>query len=156
MKPDIIIYTDGSAHNNPQLPSETKGGYGIVMINGTVKQYCGGSYANTTSARMELLGAIRALSKVERGKRVELWCDNQYVVNCIEKAWIQRWKLENWRQRKNKDLLKLLLEQYNRLERKVEFKWCRGHDGNHYNEMADKLATQGAQKTTTIWDMKED
>lgn len=154
MKPDIVIYTDGSAMNNPKVAGETNGGYGIVMINGEVKQYCGGSYYNTTSPRMELLAAIRALNKVKEGQCVELWSDNQYVVNCIDKRWIQKWAREQWRGRKNADLLKLLLEQYNRLGGKVEFKWCRGHNGNEYNELADKLASQGAKKTEKIWDMK--
>lgn len=144
----IVIYTDGSCNNG----TGNSGGYGIVMVNGTVKKYCGGSYINTTSARMELLGVIRGLAKCEVGDRVEVYCDNSYVVNTIDKGWIFRWSIQNFKQRKNKDLLKQLLAQYNRLERRVKLKWIRGHNGHEYNELADQLAYRGAHRETKIKD----
>lgn len=147
---DITIWTDGSANNH----NHNRGGYGIVILNGTLRQYCGGQYINTTSARMELLGAIRALEKCEIGDDIVLWCDNQYVVNLIARRWLIRWT-ENehqFKDKKNKDLLIKLLNQYNRLERKVKFKWLRGHTGHEMNELADALAYQGSTKKLIIND----
>jgi ribonuclease HI len=147
----ITIYSDGSCVNS----TGEKGGYGIVFINGSIRTFSGGSYSNTTSARMELLGAIRGLQKCKVGDRVELWCDNQYVVNTIEKGWLFKWSLEKFSNRKNSDLLKMLLNEYIRLERKVKFKWLRGHDNNNGNEVADLLARMGANSDKIIFDDRE-
>lgn len=145
----ITIYTDGSANNS----SHDKGGYGIVMINGTIKQYAGGQYTNTSSGRMELLAVIKALGKCKVGDEVEVYSDNQYVVHTLEKKWLFRWMGENYRGRKNKDLWKLFHKEYLRLQGKVTLRWLRGHVGNHYNEVADRLAKMGSQREKIITDM---
>lgn len=150
MSKKVIIYCDGSCNNK----TGQKGGYGIVIINGHIKTFMGGSYVETTSARMELLGAIRALQKCNVGDRVELWCDNEYVVNTIRQGWIFKWSIEQFRNRKNADLLRMLLAEYNRLERRVEFKWLRGHEGHEGNELADELARRGGMREEIIVDTK--
>lgn len=144
----IEIWTDGSANN----ATNSKGGYGIVMVNGSVKQFCGGSYNNTTSARMELMGVIKALEKCEPGNKVKVYCDNRYVVDSLMQRWAFKWASENWKGRKNKDLLKKLLDQYHRLNGKVTLLWVKGHNNNPYNELADRLACMGANSETIFQD----
>lgn len=146
----VQIWTDGSANNH----TGNKGGYGIVLVNGSVKHYCGGCYINTTSARMELMGIVKGLEKCTPGDQVVVYCDNQYAVNSLAKKWIFRWEKQGWDGRKNGDLLKQLLEQYRRLEGKVKLKWVRGHNGNEYNEIADALASRGASRSVMIKDRK--
>ena len=58
---DVIIYTDGSARNNPG-----KGGYGIVMISGSHRKEYSKGFKHTTNNRMELLSVIVALEKLKK------------------------------------------------------------------------------------------
>jgi ribonuclease HI len=148
----VTIYSDGSCNNH----DKNRGGYGLVVIRGEeVRQYCGGSYFNTTSARMEILGAIQALKKVEVGEIVEVFIDNEYVVNALDKRWVFNWERTNFRGKKNVDLWKRFLIEYRRLYGKVKLTWIRGHDGNYFNELADALASMGANKELQIKDRQE-
>lgn len=158
MSRKITIYTDGSCNNS----THEKGGYGIVFINGSIKQYAGGSYFNTSSPRMELLGVIRGMQKCKSGDVIEIFSDNQYVVHALEKGWVFKWALEGWREkgriRRNADLWKQFLVEYNRLDRKVKLRWLRGHakieNHNYYNHVADILASRGAKRETKIKDLE--
>lgn len=148
MKPnDIKIWTDGSACNY----NHNKGGYGIVILNGELKTFCGGSYTNTTSARMEILALVRALRHCTPGDNVIVHIDNQYVVNTVAKGWIFKWK-HSLKERKNMDLWDQFLTQYDRLNRKVKLKWVRGHNNDPMNELADQLAKRGAHKKSIFND----
>jgi ribonuclease HI len=143
------IYTDGSAHN----ATNSKGGYGLVIItDGIAKQYCGGCYFNTTSARMEIVAIIKGLSKCNPGDTVEVFSDNQYAVNALANKWVFRWASTNFAGKKNGDLWMLFLHQYKRLEKRVILTWIRGHDGTHYNEVADRLAKMGSEKLLQVKD----
>lgn len=147
---DIQIWTDGSANNM----TKNRGGYGIVFLNGELKTFCGGSYFNTTSARMEILAVVRAMMKCQKGDKVTIHCDNEYVVNALEKNYLWNWQKNNFRKKANVDLWRLFLDEYTRLEGKVTLKWVRGHDGSEMNELADALARQGADSMIEIQDMK--
>ena len=88
--PEIIIYTDGSSRGNPG-----PGGYGIIMKDcksGYIKEYSKG-FKLTTNNRMELMAVIDALKKVKKeGLKILIYTDSKYVVNPIEKQWLQNWK----------------------------------------------------------------
>ena len=92
-----------------------------------------------------LVGAvIAALSVLKESCDVTLTTDSQYVVNAIEKGWLNSWSKNGWKksdksQVQNVDLwekLLLLLDTH-----KVTFVWVRGHNGHPYNERCDALAT---------------
>ena len=53
----VDIYTDGACRGNPG-----KGGWGAILIYGTREKEMSGGEPNTTNNRMELMGAIEALS----------------------------------------------------------------------------------------------
>lgn len=161
----VEIWTDGSCNNH----THNSGGYGIVMVyndcqdkvvpgvvesGSGVRQWCGGSYMNTTSARMELMAIVKAMEKCNIGDEVLIHSDNQYAVYALSKGWIFKWELQNFRARKNCDLLKLLLIQYKRLQSKVILSWVKGHAGNEYNELADHLAARGAGRPQKIKDRR--
>lgn len=145
----ITIYTDGSAYN----AHNNRGGYGIVMINGSIKYYCGGCYYHTTSARMEIMGIIKALEKCSNGDQILVYCDNEYAVNALKKRWLFRWLNDNFIGKKNEDLWRLFLKQYHRLNCQVKLEWIRGHNNNKYNEIADILAKQGSEKILQVQDL---
>lgn len=146
----IEIWTDGSANNH----TKDKGGYGIVFINGDIKLFSGGSYFNTTSARMEILGVIKAMEKCKKGDEVVIHCDNEYVVNALEKNYLWSWQQSDFRKKANADLWRRFIKELHRLDNKVRLNWLRGHSDNPMNELADELARQGGQSITQIQDKK--
>ena len=134
----VNVYTDGACRGNPG-----RGGWGAILVYGEREKELSGGEGETTNNRMELSAVIAALSALKEPCEVVLTTDSQYVVNAIEKGWLESWKKNGWRKSDksavlNVDLwkqLEPLLEKHN-----VEFVWVRGHNGHIYNERCDKLA----------------
>lgn len=147
----VIGYTDGSCDNKVKI-----GGTGVVLFFQNDKRQTiatlkdsNGPFKNTTSARMEIQAAIRALQLIQPTQKyqIKLYIDNQYVVKTIQCGWLDNW-LTTGQQKKNMDLwaeFKQLYDQHGGIHI-VELIWIRGHDGNKWNELADKLANQGRLK----------
>lgn len=135
----VDIYTDGACRNNPG-----RGGWGAILVyEGREKELSGGE-PMTTNNRMELSAVIAALSALKESCEVKLTTDSQYVVNAIEKGWLESWQKNGWRKSDKSHVLNvdlwekliLLLDTH-----KVSFVWVRGHNGHPYNERCDALAT---------------
>lgn len=139
----VEISTDGACLGNPG-----PGGWGAILRYGEVEKELSGAEPDTTNNRMELTGAIRALTALKRPSTVILYTDSSYVRNGITK-WIAGWQRNGWKTAskqpvKNADLWKELLEAEDRHQ--VEWRWVKGHAGDKYNEIADTLATSAAKK----------
>ena len=139
----ITIYTDGACHPNPG-----DGGWAaIIMLNGITTELTG-SEPNTTNNRMELMAAIKALEHFEQSQEITLYTDSIYVQMGIT-TWIYAWELKGFRHKRGKivsnvDLWKRLLVQQKL--HKVDWKWVRGHSGDHYNNLVDRLAQDARRK----------
>mgnify|MGYP002137762985 CR=1 FL=1 len=131
------IYTAGVCSGN-QL-KENKGGYGTIIFKpGEEPLQVNGGYLNTTNNRMELKAVIEALKRVPKSKPVTVYSDSEYVVLGITERinnWIIKGKIE-----KNEDLWMELYELKNKFN-DIEFIKVKGHNGDQYNEEADRLAT---------------
>jgi ribonuclease HI len=97
---------------------------------------------------MELTAAIEGLKALKEPCKVNLYSDSQYLVNAINKGWLENWKKKGWRKADksvvlNDDLWKALDELL--CTHDVEFIWVRGHDGHVYNERCDELASGYAE-----------
>ena len=133
----VTIYTDGACSGNPG-----PGGWGALLLyKDTVRELSGGE-EHTTNNRMELLGAISALSALKEPCEIELFTDSQYIANAINKGWLSGWKAKNWKRKdgelKNIDLwqeLDVLLNTHT-----VTFHWVKGHAENKFNNRCDELA----------------
>jgi len=137
--PQVIIYTDGSSRGNPG-----PGGYGAILMAGTHRKELSGGYRLTTNNRMELMAVIKGLEALKKtGTRVVVYSDSQYVVNAVEKGWLNKWVATNFAGgKKNKDLW---LKFYHLMRRhSLRFVWVKGHANNPYNNRCDELATQAA------------
>jgi len=133
----ITIYTDGSCLTNPG-----NGGWAAIINDGKEIKKISGNEKNTTNNRMELLAPINALKDIKPGVEIKIYTDSQYVKNGITE-WIINWKKNGWKTANkkkvsNKELWIELDENVNLHD--VEWFWVKGHSGNHYNEIADKLA----------------
>jgi ribonuclease HI len=138
----VNVYTDGACRGNPG-----RGGWGAILVYGTrEKELCGGE-PSTTNNRMEISAVIAALSALKEPCEVTVTTDSQYVVNAIEKGWLEGWRKNGWRksdrgQVLNVDLWQKLCDLLD--THKVSFVWVKGHNGHPYNERCDKLATDMA------------
>ncbi len=140
----VNIYTDGACKGNPGA-----GGWAAILeFGGKEKELCGGE-TTTTNNRMELTAAIEGLKALKEQCKVTLYSDSQYLVNAINKNWLEGWKAKGWKKADkskvlNDDLWKILdnLISYHQ----VEFIWVRGHDGHAYNERCDALASGKAEE----------
>ena len=135
----VDIYTDGACRGNPG-----KGGWGAILVYGTKTKEMSGGEKNTTNNRMELTGAIEALSILKEPCEVTLTSDSKYLVDAISRGWLDSWRKNGWRKADRSEVLNVDLWQklITQLERhKVTFVWVHGHAGHEYNERCDVLAT---------------
>jgi ribonuclease HI len=143
----LIVYTDGAARGNPG-----PGGYGVVMMWGDKRKELSAGYRHTTNNRMELLAVITALEALKKNTiPVTIFTDSQYVVNSVEKKWLDGWIRTDFKGgKKNKDLW---IRYYN-LSRNfsIKFKWVKGHADNPFNNRCDELATTAADGTNLLID----
>ena len=140
----VTIYTDGACRGNPGL-----GGWGALIQFGKFKKEIYGGETSTTNNKMELKATINALKAMKEPCEITLYTDSKYVVNPIEKQWLQNWKKTGFKNKKNVDLwleFLTLFEKY-----KIKFKWVKGHNNHPQNERCDNLAFT-ASKNTKLFD----
>lgn len=135
---EVQLYTDGACSGNPG-----PGGYGAILVFGNIEKELSGGEKETTNNRMELMAAIVGLEALKEPCRVVLTSDSKYLVDAVEKKWLQGWQKRGWKKADGKpalnvDLWQRLQVQLDRHE--VIFRWIRGHNGHPYNERCDRLA----------------
>src|SRR6185436_20953955 len=142
MSKEVIIYTDGSSRGNPG-----PGGYGTILMSGNNRKELSQGYKLTTNNRMELMAVIAGLEALKKqGLHIKIYSDSQYVVNAVEKGWLNTWIATNFKGgKKNKDLW---LQYYHLAKTQfVRFVWVKGHADNPFNNRCDELATEAADGT---------
>ena len=126
------IYTDGSCLRNPNGP----GGWAVVIVeeNGYEYYFADGD-PSTTNNRMELTAVIEDISLLKEGQEFLVYSDSQLTINCATGKWKRKANLDLW-------------EEYEKFSKnkKIKFEWVKAHNGNHYNEIVDKLAYNEAKK----------
>lgn len=135
----VELYTDGACSGNPG-----PGGYGAILVFGGREKELSGGEKETTNNRMELMAAIVGLEALKEPCRVVLTSDSRYLVDAVEKKWLENWIKRGWKKADGKpalnvDLWQRLLAQLERHD--VSFVWIKGHAGHPYNERCDALAT---------------
>ncbi len=131
----IEVYTDGAYSSSRDM-----GGFAFVVLENKEKIY---SYffnePNTTNNRMEIIAVLKALYWLkEVGKLNEeiiIYTDSMYVIGSMTK---------NWKRNKNVDLFSELDNIYKQFKT-IVFMHVKGHSGDKYNELCDKLAVIASQ-----------
>lgn len=147
-KDTIIIYTDGACSNNNSRTND--GGWAAVLtFNGSHKSISGYE-KNTTNQRMELTACIMGLKAIKSADYpVIIRSDSAYIVNCFHQKWFTKWRTNGWMNSKkepveNRDLWEELIKLAEKFQ--VKFEKVKGHSGDSFNEMADKLAVEAGKK----------
>ena len=137
----IKIYTDGSCLGNPG-----KGGWAAIIIKDGKKIHIKGSKKNTTNNQMELLAPIKALNKMSKGNKIQIFTDSKYVKSGITE-WVHNWKKNGWKTANNQPVKnKELWTELDILSRKFDIKWSwvKAHSTDQLNNEVDLLAREAA------------
>ena len=146
---EIEIFCDGSSLGNPG-----PGGYGLILRYGSYEKELSRGYKITTNNRMELLGALAALSALKEPCKVTLYSDSNYVIQGMT-AWRFSWRKNDWDNARKKNLKNLdLWQQLDKEAQKhdITWQWVKGHNGHPENERCDILAKNAAKSQDLIED----
>ena len=137
----IKIYTDGSCLENPG-----NGGWAAIIINKGEKTKIKGSKKNTTNNQMELIAPIKALKKIPKGSKVQIFTASKYVKSGITE-WIHNWKKNgrktaNKQPVKNKEIWTELDNLSNEFE--ISWNWVKAHSTDKLNNEVDMIAREAA------------
>lgn len=134
----VHLYSDGACSGNPG-----PGGWGCILVHNKNERHLSGFEEHTTNNRMEMMAIVKGLESLQRGCKLTIVTDSQYVKNAFTEGWLEKWQRNDWKTAnrdpvKNKDLwLQLLLLCS---KHQVSWKWVKGHSGHIYNEQCDELA----------------
>ena len=131
----MIIYTDGSCISNPNGP----GGWAICILEDTNYFCMSGNEKNTTNNRMELKAILEALSCIKESSQATIYTDSQLCINCATGKWKRKANLDLW-------------EDYDKLSKNknIKFEWVKGHSGDRFNEIVDKMAYEEAKSVKIL------
>lgn len=138
-----IVYTDGACSGNPG-----PGGWAWAVPDGP---WASGPEAHTTNQRMEITAAFEAVRTL--AGPLEVVSDSTYVVNCFNDRWWAGWQRRGWKNAQNKpvanrDLWEPFIALVNTREEPVTFRWVKGHSGDRWNDVVDRLAVAAASTQT--------
>ena len=137
----LKIYKYGSCIGNPG-----NGGWAAIIIENGNKTRIKGSKKDTTNNQMELLAPIKALKKIAKGSKVQIFTDSKYVKSGITE-WIHNWKKNGWKTANKKEVKnKELWTELDSLSKSFEIKWSwvKAHSSDKLNNEVDLLARTSA------------
>ena len=151
----IVVFTDGASKGNPG-----PGGWGVIIVrpDGHVTELGGGA-ATTTNNKMELTGAIEALSRLQGTTGpVSIYTDSTYVIQGI-RGWVHGWKRRGWKTAAGTDVLNRGCGSGWTPSRRpaaraaISWHYVRGHVGIPGNERVDEIADSFAvQNPVALYD----
>ena len=133
---NYTCYTDGAYSS-----VRDQGGIGILFLkDGKEVLRYSNMYKGTSNNQMELGALIIALRMI-KGKidSLTIYTDSQYCIGCATLG---------WKRKKNKIMWAEFDKQYKRVKQlcpDIQFVHVKGHNGEKYNEIVDKLAVAASQ-----------
>ncbi len=138
----FTIYTDGSCLGNPG-----PGGWGVVILDQNEVEITtlSGQAEDTTNNRMEMTAIIKALEWIHRKSgiekeslhsiKIDIHSDSNLIIQTLNKGWKKKANTDLWSEI---DKLRAWLD--------ISWNWVKAHHTNQYNNHADELAFNAAQK----------
>ena len=143
----MIIYTDGSCRSNPGGP----GGFAVIILDDnenlitTHTEYCQETTNNREELKAILWAFLRYGTQSSNCSTPIIYSDSAYCIN-IFSSWMFNWANKGWLKANNKtpENLDLIQPFYKHWQNgyRIEFKKIKGHSGDKWNELADKLASK--------------
>lgn len=100
---------------------------------------------------MELMAVVVALESLKSNSHpIIVYSDSKYVIDSIDKGWVDSWQRNGFIGRKNKDLWERFLKVRGDFE--ITYEWVKGHNGHPENERCDVLAVNAATSDNLIID----
>jgi len=128
----ITLYTDGACSNN-QVKEKSIGGWAYHLSYLSYEKTDKGRVLETTNIRMEMIAVIKGLQAIkDASKSVTVYTDSQLVVETINSGWKRKANIDLWTELDNE------LKRF----RDIKFVHVKGHNGNKYNELVDRLAVE--------------
>ncbi|MFD1417707.1 ribonuclease H family protein [Companilactobacillus keshanensis] len=152
---EVVVYTDGGSRNHGNV----KGGhvrtddkaawaYHISVDNETFEGTDGEFGA--TNNRMEIMALIESIKRLNKlsmnDRKIVFVLDSQYVLNTINKGWLNGWKRRGFK--KADGTAPINVELWRELDRLLPtvtdktFEWTKGHANNVGNNRVDELLNQ--------------
>lgn len=143
----LVVFTDGACSKNPGV-----GNWGLVAVNSETDEVIaaktGIQKQLTTNNEMELTAIVVAFKEYgvnqDEFQYPVVYTDSNYAYKTLTE-WYKGWKRNGWKRPKDQPVANLeLIQEYDALwesGKRIELRWVRGHAGNEWNEIADKLAT---------------
>lgn len=133
---NIECYTDGARSS-----IRGQGGVGIIILkDGKIIKQFSRMYKHCTNNQMEL-GAIIIVLRSIKGpiNSLTIYTDSMYCIGCGTLG---------WKRKKNQIMWEEFDKQYERVKAlcpDIKFEHIKGHNGDKYNELCDKLAVKASQ-----------
>lgn len=141
--PEEVFYTDGAS--GVKSEDSNLASWAVIGVNHP-EFSSSGILEDSTNQKAELEAVIKACEIARKNglKRILIATDSKYVTSACEK-WIDRWEENGWLDNRNKpvkneEVFKRLIQVKKDLELKLVH--VRGHSGDKYNELADKMARE--------------
>jgi len=129
MRNQVKIYVYGSCHFSEQLDNDEavgNGGYGIVITsNGQRVEEISGGFSHTTNARMDIIGITEGLKRIQEPSDIVVYLTNGYVIDTLSKGWLEKWKKNGYKKKKNVDLWIILDSVLQGISHSISFKHSR-------------------------------
>jgi len=130
---EVSIYTDGACSGNPG-----PAGIGVVIIYNGHKKEISEYIGEATNNIAEIEAVIVGLSQLKYPEKthVRLYTDSQWVVGALT---------QNWKIKRNAELVDEAKKLAGRVD-KLDVVKVKGHAGNEFNELADRLARDAIKR----------
>lgn len=100
---------------------------------------------------MELMAVIKGLEALKNpNQQVTIYSDSKYVIDAIDKKWLQGWVKKGFKDKKNPDLWMRYIEM-SRIHQ-IKLVWVKGHAGHPENERCDQLAVAAYKQKDLLID----
>ncbi len=159
MSKSIRIFTDGSFKKLKN--KKTLCGYGIYFPDGELDNVSRPFiHKPLTNQRAELYAILKSLRNIEKNKlkldEIHIYTDSEYSIKSLT-VWYKTWEKNEWKNSKNEavmnqDIIRPIIKLIKKFPGNVKFTHVNSHTGKQdfeslSNEMADKLANEGAFKS---------
>lgn len=155
---DVRIFVYGSCHFSERLDNDEvigNGGYGVVIVSDGERQEFSGGFSSTTNARMDIMGIIESLKRIDKPSNITIYLTNGYVIDTLTKSWLQKWKATGFKKKKHVDLWMKLDCILNENPNRVTFKHSKEVTNHPDFKLAEQLGKLMSGKRNLPIDLKK-